>query len=89
MGKLEKFLESLYSYPIANDITFKEAARFLLSIKGVLAYQSGKGSSHVKFKFPGYEHNIVLMKNECLKPYQIKDIRQFVEYLGLVERDDM
>lgn len=86
MGKLEKFLTRLFSHPIPVDIKYSEAKKFLESI-GCIAVKR-KGTSHRVFKHPEYKENITLMEPECLRRYQVDDIKKLVLYLGIVEEEN-
>lgn len=87
MGKLEKFLTKLFNRPMPTDITSKEAARFLKSIGCQVTKPKG-GSSHTKFKYPGYEEDIVLMDNTNLRRYQIEKIKKLVLHLEIVREEE-
>ena len=85
MGQQEKFIERLFHHPTPNDINYREAKSFLESIG--CKHVKRRGTSHRVFKYPGYRKNITLMETECLRMYQVHDIRDLLVSIGIVEED--
>lgn len=83
MSKFEKLLKRFYGHPMPVDITYQEAARLLLAIGCTMRKRSG---SHRVFTYPRYAQSIVLMENENLRQYQVQDIKDLLEYIGIKTR---
>ncbi|PKM79483.1 MAG: hypothetical protein CVU88_05660 [Firmicutes bacterium HGW-Firmicutes-13] len=86
MGKIDKYLEYLYKYPVPNDVKYESAARFLISIGCKM--RKKKGGSHRIFTYTGYTKVITLIENENLKTYHIKQIKELLKFIGIVEEED-
>jgi len=86
LSQFEKLLSKFFKHPIPNNITFKEAETLLLMIR-CKPYKK-KGTSHRKFKYPGYRETIVLMETEKLRPYQVQDIRNLIVFTGILEEEE-
>ncbi|SFF97694.1 HicA toxin of toxin-antitoxin [Desulfotomaculum arcticum] len=83
MGKFEKLLKRFYQHPVPLDIPYQEAARLLLVIGCSMRKRSG---SHRVFTYSGYSKSIVLMENENLRLYQVQDIKNLLNYIGIKAR---
>lgn len=79
MSQFEKFLKRIYQNPIPKDITYNEMAKFLVAIRCTIRKKTG--TSHRQFKYPGYFEVITLMEDENVKEYQVRDVRELLDFI--------
>jgi len=85
LAKIDKLLRRIAGYPIPKDISYEEMAKLLLSVK--CRERKATGTRHRQFTYPGFPEVITLMQNEDVKEYKIKQVRELLKFIGIIEED--